>query len=103
MKKMGPESFNKYTVVALLLFGLVVAGLVFLYLWQGTVLTRLRAERAALALSIEELQREKLFLEHELREAYSPEVLSQRARALGMGPVDLTRLHFLVVEDEDGG
>ncbi|MCS7240917.1 MAG: hypothetical protein NZ651_06715, partial [Candidatus Bipolaricaulota bacterium] len=65
---MGPENLSKYTVFAVLFLGLVVAGLAFLYLWQGAVLARLRAERAALVLSIEELQREKLFLEHKLRE-----------------------------------
>ncbi len=94
--------WDKRAVFLLLLLGALVAGLVFLYLWQGTVLARLRAERAALALSLEELRRQSLFLEHQLREAYAPETLSERARALGMGPVDLSRIHYLVIEDEDG-
>lgn len=94
--------WDKRTVFVLLLLGILVAGLVFLYLWQGTVLARLRAERAALALSLEELARQKLFLEHKLREAYASETLSARAKALGMGPVDLSRLRYLVIEDGDG-
>lgn len=94
--------WEKTTVFAVLLLGVMLAGLAFLYLWQGAVLARLRAERAELALSLEELGRQKLFLEHKLREAYSLETLSARARALGMGPVDLSRLHYLVIADENG-
>lgn len=93
--------WDKRTVFTLILLG-AVAGLAFLYIWQGTVLARLRAERAALVLSLEELQRQSLFLEHQLHHAYSLEVLSARARALGMGPVDLSRLHYLVSEDGSG-
>lgn len=96
------ESWDKRTVFLLILIGAFVAGLAFLYLWQGTVLARLRAERAALVLSLEELRRQNLFLEHQLRQAYSLEELSARARALGMEPVDLSRLHFLVIEDGSG-
>ena len=92
---------NIQAVLVFLLLGVLLAGLAFLYLWQGAVLAQLRAERAALALSLEELQRQKLFLEHQLRTAYSLEVLRERAQALGMGPVELTRLHFLVIEDEN--
>ncbi len=92
---------NIQVVLVFLLLGVLLAGLAFLYLWQGAVLAQLRAERAALALSLEELQRQKLFLEHQLRTAYSLEVLRERAQALGMGPVELTRLHFLVIEDEN--
>lgn len=89
--------------MALLILGLLLAGLVFLYLWQGTILARLRAERASLVLSLAELEEQKLFLEHKLCELYSLETLSQEAQALGMGPVDLSRLHYLVVPNENGG
>lgn len=93
---------TNWTVLALILFGVLVAGLAFLYLWQGTVLVRLRAERAELTLTLEKLAREKLLLEHRLREAYSPSVLAERAQALGMGPADLSRIHYLEIEDENG-
>ncbi len=94
--------WEKTAVLALLLLGVFLAGLTFLYLWQGAVLMRLRAERAALALAVEELGRQKLFLEHKLRAAYSLETLRARAEALGMGPVELSRLHYLVVSDDNG-
>jgi len=100
---MFSEGWDRPTVLALLILGLLLAGLVFLYLWQGTVLARLRAERASLVLSLAELEEQKLFLEHKLRELCSLETLSQEAQALGMGPVDLSRLHYLVVPDENGG
>jgi len=93
---------ERNTLLALLLLGALIAGLVFLYLWQGAVLARLRAERAQLVLALEELSRQKLFWEHKLREAYSLEALSERAKALGMAPVDLSRLHYLVIPDDDG-
>jgi hypothetical protein len=99
---MLPRGSDKLALLALLLLGFLLAGLVFLYLWQGAILGRLRAERAALALAVEELRWERSFLEHKLREAYSPEVLSERAKALGMGPLDLSRVRFLVIADENG-
>jgi hypothetical protein len=89
-------------VWALILLGVLIAGLAWLYLWQGMVLARLRAERADLTLTLENLAREKLLLEHRLREAYSPSVLAERAQALGLGPADLSRIHYLEVEGEDG-
>ncbi|MFN3346214.1 MAG: hypothetical protein ACK42E_00140 [Candidatus Bipolaricaulaceae bacterium] len=90
-------------VAGVLLLALAVAGLVFLYLWQGLTLARLRAEEARLILAIQQLQEEKLFWEHKLREACSLEALSERARALGMAPFDLSRIHYLVIEDGGGG
>lgn len=90
------------TVWVLILVGVLIAGLAFLYLWQGTVLARLRAERAELTLTLEKLTREKLLLEHRLREAYSPSVLAERAQALGMGPADLSRIHYLEVKGDAG-
>lgn len=60
---------ERNTLLALLLLGALIAGLVFLYLWQGAVLARFRAERAQLVLALEELSRQKLFWEHKLREA----------------------------------
>lgn len=89
------------SVLLTVLLGFLLAGLCFLYLWQGLVLARLRAERAELVLALENLERKKLLLEHQLRAAYSLEVLEDRARALGMGPVDPSRLHFLLVDGDD--
>lgn len=88
--------------MALLALGIIVAGLVFLYLWQGTVLARLKSEQARLILDLTALEREKLFLEHQVAQAYSPEVLSERAAALGMGPFDLSRIHYLKSPDGYG-
>ncbi len=90
-------------VAGFLALGLLIAALAFLYLWQGTVLARLRAEEARLLLAIQELQGEKLFWEHKLREAYSPETLSERARALGLAPFDLSRIRYLELRDGTGG
>ncbi|MEN3010752.1 MAG: hypothetical protein ABDI20_07300 [Candidatus Bipolaricaulaceae bacterium] len=89
--------------LGLLALGLAIAGLSFLYLWQGFALARLRAEEARLTLVLQELRAEKLFWEHRLREAYSLEALSERARALGMGPFDLSRIHYLELGDGGGG
>lgn len=90
-------------VAGLLALALVIAGLAFLYLGQGHALARLRAEEARLLLALRELQEEKLFWEHKWREAHSLEVLSQRARALGLAPFDLSRIHYLeLVEGGDG-
>lgn len=99
---LGREHSREATI-AILLAGLFVAGLAFLYLWQSMALSRLRAEEARLVLSIQELREEKILLEHKLQEARSPKILSQRARALGMGPFDLSRIHYLTVEDGEGG
>ncbi len=90
-------------VAGVLLLALAGAALVFLYLWQGQVLARLRAEEARLLLAVQELQEEKLFWEHKWREACSLEVLSARARALGMAPFDLSRIRYVVIGDGGGG
>lgn len=83
----------------LLAGGLAVAGLVFLYLYQGAVLARLRAERAQAVLTLEELERARLDLVYQVDRAYSPEELAVRAQALGMGPFDEKRTRYLVLEE----
>lgn len=78
--------------------GALVAGLVFLYLWQGTVLAGLRAQRAQLVLSLEELERVRLDLLYQVDRAYSLEEIAVRAQALGMVPFDEKRTRYLVLE-----
>lgn len=78
--------------------GALVAGLVFLYLWQGTVLAGLRAQRAQLVLSLEELERVRLDLLYQVDQAYSLEEIAVRAQALGMVPFDEKRTRYLVLE-----
>ncbi|MCX7750006.1 MAG: hypothetical protein N2320_00245 [Candidatus Bipolaricaulota bacterium] len=78
--------------------GVLLAGLVFLYLWLGTVLAGLRAERARLVLALEELERTRLELAYQVDRAYSLEELALRAGALGMVPFDEKRTRYLVLE-----
>ncbi len=78
--------------------GTLVAGLVFLYLWQGTILAGLRAQRAQLVLSLEELERVRLDLVYQVDRAYSLEEIAVRAQALGMVPFDEKRTRYLVLE-----
>lgn len=78
--------------------GALVAGLVFLYLWQGTILAGLRAQRAQLVLSLEELERVRLDLLYQVDRAYSLEEIAVRAQALGMVPFDEKRTRYLVLE-----
>lgn len=80
--------------------GTIVAGLVFLYLWQGAVLSGLRAERAAAILALAELERVRLDLAYQVDRAYSLDEIANRARALGMIPFDEERTRYLVL---DGG
>lgn len=77
--------------------GAVVAGLVFLYLWQGSVLSTLRAERARALLSLQDLDRVRLDLVYKVDRAYSLEEVALRARALGMVPFDEKRTRYLVL------
>jgi len=74
---------------------------VFLYLWQGSVLARLRAERARAVLALEELERTRLDLVYQVDRAYSLEEIAVRARALGMGPFDDKRTRYLVLDGGD--
>jgi len=74
---------------------------VFLYLWQGSVLVRLRAERARAVLALEELERTRLDLVYQVDRAYSLEEIAVRARALGMGPFDDKRTRYLVLDGGD--
>lgn len=78
--------------------GVLVAGLVFLYLWQGTILAGLRAQRAQLLLSVEELERTRLDLVYQVDRAYSLEEIAARAQALGMGPFDEKRTRYVNLE-----
>ncbi|MGC9530596.1 MAG: hypothetical protein ACP5G2_08360 [Candidatus Bipolaricaulaceae bacterium] len=83
--------------------GALVAGLVFLYLWQGCHLTFLRAERARVLLTLEELERTRQHLEFQVQCAYSPQAVAERAQELGMRPFDPDRTGYLDLEDETAG
>jgi hypothetical protein len=89
-------------VVLVIGVGALVAGLVFLYLWQGSVLTLLRAERARALLALEELGKQRDWLQVQVSQAYSPEAVAKRARSIGMGPFDPSRTRYLVLEDGQG-
>lgn len=78
--------------------GVLVAGLVFLYLWQGSVLSQFRAERARSMLALQDLERVKLDLAYQVDRAYSLEEIAQRARALGMVPFDEKRTRYITIE-----
>lgn len=82
--------------------GVLVAALVFLYLWQGSVLSQLRAERAQSMLALQEFERMKLDLAYQVDRAYSLEEIAQRARALGMVPFDEKRTRYHVLHGEGG-
>lgn len=77
---------------------MLVAGLVFLYLWQGSILSQLRAERARMVLSVQDLDRVRLDLAYKVDRAYSLDEMAHRARALGMGPFDEKRTRYVVLE-----
>lgn len=81
--------------------GALVAGLVFLYLWQGCTLTILNTERARLLLSLSELERERDLLSFQVAQAYSPEALAERATKLGMEPFSEDRTSYLILEDDE--
>ncbi len=87
-------------VVLLISAGVLVAGLVFLYLWQGAVLAQLRAERARALLELQEIERVRLDLSYQVDRTYSLGEIAARARALGMVPFDDKRTRYLVL---DGG
>ncbi len=85
-------------IALLIAVGVVAAGLVFLYLWQGAILSGLRAERAKAILALAELERVKLDLAYQVDRAYSLDEIARRARALGMIPFDEERTRYLVIE-----
>ncbi|HAF70611.1 MAG: hypothetical protein XD60_0749 [Acetothermia bacterium 64_32] len=82
--------------------GMVVAGLAFLYLWLGSTVTMLEAERARLVLSLEELSRDLTLLSVQVTQAYSPQAIAERAKALGMEPFTEDRTGYLIMEDDEG-
>ncbi|RLE31042.1 hypothetical protein DRJ54_01400 [Candidatus Acetothermia bacterium] len=88
--------------LAMVLAGAVVAGLVFLYLWQGCSLTLLRAQRAHYMLELQRLERERAFLAARLDEELSSDRLMERARALGMCPYSPDRVIRLTLDDDQG-
>lgn len=82
----------------LIAVGALVAGLLFLYLWQGAVLSELRAQRAQILLELEEVERVRLDLTYQVDRAYSLDEVALRAQALGMVPFDEERTRYLVLE-----
>ncbi|RLE28786.1 hypothetical protein DRJ54_05895 [Candidatus Acetothermia bacterium] len=86
--------------LAVVLAGAVVAGLVFLYLWQGCSLTLLRAQRAQYILELQRLERERAFLAVRLQQETGIARLMERAKALGMCPYPPERIIHL--EDDQG-
>lgn len=76
--------------------GILVAGLVFLYLWLGLALAGLRAERARAVLALQDLERTRLDLAYQADRAYSLGEIAIRAQALGMVPFDDKRTHYHV-------
>ncbi len=90
-------------VLAWVGLGVVVAGLVFLYLWQGAVLASLRAQRATALLALQELEHTRLYLEYQVDRAYSLETLAEKARKLGMVPFDEKRTRIVILDERGGG
>lgn len=82
--------------------GLVVGALVFLYLWQGSAVSLLRAQRAELILRLEELNREKELLQVRVLEAFSPQAIQQRVEVLDLPlePFPPERVGYLILEDD---
>lgn len=68
--------------------GIISAGLVFLYLWLNSQAILLRAQFSEITLELDELHKEVLSLEYEVSRAFSPEVIEEKARELGMIPFD---------------
>ncbi len=87
--------------MALISLGVIVAGLVLLYLWQGAILASLRSQRASALLSLQDLERTRLHLEYQVEQAYSLDALADKARKLGMVPFDDKRTRVVVL-DGDG-
>lgn len=85
-------------MVLVIAVGALVAGLLFLYLWQGAVLSELRAQRAQILLELEEVELVRLDLAYQVDRAYSLDEVALRARALGMVPFDEERTRYLVLE-----
>ncbi len=85
--------------LAVIVAGAIVAGLAFLYLWQGCAITALKAQRAQYVLALAELEREYISLQVQVEEATSPAALRARARALGMCPFTPDRI--IRLEDDE--
>jgi hypothetical protein len=88
--------------VVLVLAGCILAGLVFLYLWQGCSLASLRAARAQYTLEKQALERQRAYLEAKKEEVLGRSALERRARALGMCPFTPDRIIQLEDDPEAG-
>ena len=85
--------------LAVIVAGAIVAGLAFLYLWQGCAITALKTQRAQYVLALVELEREYVSLRVQVEEATCPAALRARARALGMCPFIPDRI--IRLEDDE--
>jgi hypothetical protein len=84
------------TTLFLICIGVIVAGLCFLYLWQGTLILSLTAQREGMKASLTSAQEVNSWLEFQIGQAFSLERVSQIAREkLHMiEPTDVRYVHI---------
>ena len=79
------EVVRSYVTVVVLGIGLLICGLCFLYLWQGTTLLDLTAQCAGAREELAEIEETNTWLKFKIEEAFSLERVSRIAREqLGM-------------------
>ncbi len=80
----GVAAWPRHTAVIILLATLI-AGLCFLYVWQGTALLELTAQKESLKATLASAQEADRYLEFQIDQAFSLERVSRIARQqLGM-------------------
>jgi cell division protein FtsL len=94
--------WQRYAAAAAVI--LMVAGLVFLYLWLNSKVIILRRDLSTLSFEIQDLEKEVLSLEYRVSKIFSPERLEEKAREFGMVPLSedhIIRLQVDVEGDRD--
>ncbi len=91
------------TTLFLICIGVIVAGLCFLYLWQGTMILSLTAQREGMKASLTSVQEVNSWLEFQIGQAFSLERVSQIAREkLHMiEPTDVRYVHIPAAAPEE--
>ncbi len=68
------------SIIIVLLAAIIVAGLCLFYLWQGTTIRDLTAQREGTRATLTRIQEENRWLEFEIEKAFSLERVSRLAR-----------------------